>query len=341
MFCHECGTEVKDDAKFCPKCGSNVKEIEQTENTINSSIDVKPKSNGVLSFLDDWHEWSTLKKIGSIIVVCCIGLIIIGAIGGILFPDSNTSEHRYYMQNSSFLIPDDCSVREGGGQPGVALLVRDDGSEVTVFDYYPPHFDSSEHIDSNDTFDVDGVTVNKIKFHYNNGLSFTDYFFTKDNIDYRVVFNDETTPDDNLVRSIVKTMDTTHGSLNDHENVFTVSEGTDKEDRYDSYTGSSNSNSNSGSSDTNDNLGDSDVQVRIICKGGWSGTIGVGTSSSTYSGKGDKIINLDGSSSDIVAAVIQKDNGGNGKLKVEIIKNGNVKKESSTTAGYGVVSVAD
>ena len=99
MYCPNCGAEVKDDAKFCPKCGSNVNESEQTENTVNSSTDVKTKSTGILSFLDDWHEWSTLKKVGSIIVVCCIGLIIIGAIGGILFPDSNTSEHRYYMQN--------------------------------------------------------------------------------------------------------------------------------------------------------------------------------------------------------------------------------------------------
>lgn len=349
MFCPECGAEVKDNAKFCPKCGANVNESEQV-NSVNNSVDVKNESKGILSFLDDWKEWSTGKKVISIILVCCIGLIIIGAIGGFLFPDLNTSEHRFYMTNSSFVIPDGCTIREGGENAGAAILVRDDGSEVFVFDYYPPTFDSSEFIDSNETFDVDGVTVNKIKYHYSDGLSFTDYYFNKDNIDYCVVFNQETQPDDNLVSSIVKTMDTTHGSLNDHENVYPNSSSSSNnnnghEDLYDSYTGSSssksNANSNSGSSNTNDNLGDSDVQVRITCNGGWSGSIGVGTSSSTYSGKGDKIINLDGSSSDIVSAVIQKEGSGNGKLKVEIIKNGNVKKEASTTSGYGVVSVAD
>ena len=53
MYCPNCGAEVKDDAKFCPKCGSNVNESEQTENNVNSSTDVKTKSTGILSFLDD------------------------------------------------------------------------------------------------------------------------------------------------------------------------------------------------------------------------------------------------------------------------------------------------
>ena len=35
-----------------------------------------------MSFLDDWKEWSTAKKAISIIVVCCIGIIIIAVIGG-------------------------------------------------------------------------------------------------------------------------------------------------------------------------------------------------------------------------------------------------------------------
>jgi len=44
-----------------------------------------------LSFLDDWKEWSTAKKAISIIVVCCIGLIIVAMIGGGLSSDKNTS----------------------------------------------------------------------------------------------------------------------------------------------------------------------------------------------------------------------------------------------------------
>lgn len=44
-----------------------------------------------MSFLDDWKEWGTAKKAISIIVVCCVGLIIIGMIGGGMSPDQNTS----------------------------------------------------------------------------------------------------------------------------------------------------------------------------------------------------------------------------------------------------------
>ena len=43
-----------------------------------------------MSFLDDWKEWSTTKKAISILVVCCIGLIIIGALTGGGSPDKNT-----------------------------------------------------------------------------------------------------------------------------------------------------------------------------------------------------------------------------------------------------------
>lgn len=347
MFCPNCGTEVKDDAKFCPNCGSILNESEQTENKINSSTNIKTKSNGILSFLNDWKEWSTGKKIGSMILACCIGLIIIGAIGGILFPDLNTSEHRFYMTNSSFVIPDDCTIRESGSGASVAILVQKDGTEIYVNDNFPPRFDSSHIIDSNETINVDDVNVYKIKYHYKDGLSFTNYYFNKDNIDYCIVFNQQTEPNDDLVISIVKSMDTTHGSINDHKNIYPSSNtgNNNHVDRYDSYTdgssSNSNDNSNSHSSNTNNNQRDSDVQVRIKCNGAWQGAIGIGTTSSSYSGKGDKLINLEGSSSDIVSAVIQKQSGGNGMLKVEIIKKGKVVKEAQTTSKYGGVSVAD
>lgn len=44
-----------------------------------------------MSFLDDWKEWSTAKKAISILVVCCIGIIIVAMIGGGLSSDKNTS----------------------------------------------------------------------------------------------------------------------------------------------------------------------------------------------------------------------------------------------------------
>ena len=225
---------------FCPNCGSNLHENEQTENNVNSQANNKSKSKNILSFLDDWNDWSNGKKIGSIILVLCIGLIVIGAIGGLLSPDLNTSEHRFYMTNSSFVIPDDCTIRESGAGADTAILVQKDGDEVQVHDYFPPNFDNFTTIDSNATIDVDGVKVYKIGYHYNDGLSFTDYYFNKDNIDYRIVFNDETEPNDTMAISIVKSMDTTHGSIKDHKNIYSNSNSNNDDNGiYDSYTSSS------------------------------------------------------------------------------------------------------
>ena len=43
-----------------------------------------------MSFLDDWKEWSGTKKALSIIIVCCVGLLIVAMIGGSLSSDKNT-----------------------------------------------------------------------------------------------------------------------------------------------------------------------------------------------------------------------------------------------------------
>ena len=54
-----------------------------------------------MSFLDDWKEWSTAKKAISIIVVCCIGILIIAIIGGGLSHDKNTSPSTKSNSNSA------------------------------------------------------------------------------------------------------------------------------------------------------------------------------------------------------------------------------------------------
>ena len=244
MYCPNCGCEIEEGEKFCPECGSKLKEDNTTINSINDSTGNVNKSKGILSFLDDWNEWGTAKKIGSILLACCIGLIILGAIGGILFPDSNTAENRFYMTDSSFVIPDDCTIRESGNGASMAVLVQKDGTEVYVKDNCPPSFDSTHNIDSNETINVDGVNVNKIKYHFDDGVSFTHYYFNKDDIDYCIVFNQETETNEDMVISIVKTMDTEHGSINDHDNVYPSSNSGNngREELYDSYTGSGSSN---------------------------------------------------------------------------------------------------
>lgn len=99
--------------------------------------------------------------------------------------------------------------------------------------------------------------------------------------------------------------------------------------------------SSGSSSGLDDQIGDAAVQIKVTCDGQWHGSVAVESTTESYSGYGDKIINVDADSSDIVGVAFQKEDSGNGKLKVELIKNGKVVEEESTTDDYGVVSMAD
>lgn len=207
MFCEKCGTEVPDGVKFCPKCGHSLSNDTKTKQTATNSV-----STG--SIVDTWSSFSTGKKIISIIVVCCIGLFIMGLIGSIVSPDANTSSY-----------------------------------------------------DSNSVDDAESQQIKEdLKVNY---------------------------PDDDS------------------------------------------------SSDSNDGVGDSSLQVKVIYSGSWDGAVGTVDSTNSVSGSGTTVLNIDGSSWDMCSAVIQKKDSGSGKLTVQIIKDGNVKKEGSTTSSYGVVSVVD
>ena len=238
--CPDCGHEISDAVTFCPNCGCNLKvsakgsgdpddsevnasqkeddgiiiltnansESNSSQNngskfnsTQNNSAKNQKKS--LSDIPEDFKNASTGKKILAVLLCCCVGLAIFGAIGGLIFPDLNTD------------------------------------------DSYDDSYDYGDDIISSDS------------------------------------------------------------SLSD------------------------------------DGIGDSDIQIRVTCDGDWQGSVGVGSSQASYSGSGDKLINLDGDSSDIVAAAIQKQDSGDGKLKVEIIKDGKVVKDASTTSEYGVVSLAD
>lgn len=234
--CPDCGHEIIDAVTFCPNCGCNLKvsakpddldvnasqkedegiitltsEDSESKSSQNNGSEfnstqntgAKNQKKSLSDIPEDFKNASTGKKILAVLLCCCVGLAIFGAIGGLIFPDSNTS------------------------------------------DIYDDSYDYSDDILS------------------------------------------------------------------------------------------------SGSSTLDDGIGDSDIQIRITCDGYWHGSVGVGSSQASYSGFGDKLINLDGDSSDIVAAAVQKQDSGNGKLKVEIIKDGKVVKDASTTSEYGVVSLAD
>lgn len=97
-----------------------------------------------------------------------------------------------------------------------------------------------------------------------------------------------------------------------------------------------NNNNNNNNAQANQAKG---VQVHIIYDGSWSGSIGDAGSQSTYDGDGEKTIDLPDASS-VVSAAIQKKSDDSSELKVEILKDGKVIKDGSTSGQYGVVTVS-
>lgn len=105
--------------------------------------------------------------------------------------------------------------------------------------------------------------------------------------------------------------------------------------------GSSDVNTSSSSSSDSSQADVPALQLKVITDGEWDGSVLVGSTSKSIDGSGTETIALDGSSFDMVSATIQKKSGGSDDLTVQIIKNGEVKKEESTSAEYGVVSIVD
>ena len=108
-------------------------------------------------------------------------------------------------------------------------------------------------------------------------------------------------------------------------------------------TGGASPDANTSSSDSSSSGDDvSGVQVKVTYDGQWSGSImdGEGTSQS-FDGTGPETIDVEGDSWSMVSTTFQKRDIGSGKMTVEIIKDGKVAKSGSTSAQYGVVSVAD
>lgn len=96
-----------------------------------------------------------------------------------------------------------------------------------------------------------------------------------------------------------------------------------------------------GDSDSTDDSGDSgsSYEVRIEYNGEWSGTVGSGGSTSSVDGSGTETIEIDGDPN-IISANAQKQEANSDELVIQILEDGEVVKESSTTAEYGVAQVS-
>ena len=83
--CPNCGNENKDISKFCETCGTSLSGIGKA---VRMDKETKSESKGIISW---WKNQSNGIQIGSIIGACCLGLILIVAVGGILSPDATTT----------------------------------------------------------------------------------------------------------------------------------------------------------------------------------------------------------------------------------------------------------
>lgn len=83
----------------------------------------------------------------------------------------------------------------------------------------------------------------------------------------------------------------------------------------------------------------SGYQVKVIYDGSWSGAAGGTDSINSYDGTGDETIDLGDVPYGIVSANAQKQDGSSDKLTIQILKDGKVVKEGSTSAAYGVAQV--
>lgn len=81
--CPECGNENPDSSSFCKNCGTELKGVSATPKP-----EAKPSKGGPMGW---WSEQSNLVKALSVIGICCVGLLVIVGISGLLSPDSNTS----------------------------------------------------------------------------------------------------------------------------------------------------------------------------------------------------------------------------------------------------------
>jgi hypothetical protein len=82
VYCPKCGKENTDQNKFCDNCG-----IELTK-SVNKDQQVDKQAKGLQGW---WSQQNSGVKVLSIFGVCCIGLILIVGIFGMLSPDQNTS----------------------------------------------------------------------------------------------------------------------------------------------------------------------------------------------------------------------------------------------------------
>ncbi len=107
-----------------------------------------------------------------------------------------------------------------------------------------------------------------------------------------------------------------------------------------SYDDSSYSSSSDSSNSYSSASAEIPIDVVVHYDGKWQGAIGGLSSSSSYSGYGDRVISFTGTQNSYISATVQKNGGGSGTLTVEIYKDGKLVNSQSTNAAYGIVTLS-
>ena len=150
--CSKCGYETEKNINFCIECGSPLNGAVVSETGDFKKSQKKSSSNFKDTLGIFYHE----HKVASILILCCIGLIIIGLIGSIMTPDVNTVTTDTNFEDS---ISDDVNEknkeRSGASEmTNYVLDVYDDDSnnELSLREYANFTFDalSSGSLDLND-----------------------------------------------------------------------------------------------------------------------------------------------------------------------------------------------
>lgn len=84
---------------------------------------------------------------------------------------------------------------------------------------------------------------------------------------------------------------------------------------------------------------ESSFSVRVEYSGSWQGTIGTGGSTRSVDGSESQTIQIEGSPN-IISANAQKQDAGSDTLTIQILEDGEVVEEASTSAEYGVAQIS-
>ena len=80
--CPNCKTANPDNSGFCQECGT---ELKGKTNAVKSNVTT---GNGLTDY---WNKQNKGSKAAIVISVCCVGLILLVAIGAMVFPDKTTT----------------------------------------------------------------------------------------------------------------------------------------------------------------------------------------------------------------------------------------------------------